>query len=37
MEAKYWHLQINNFHNELLKVKDKVDEFVEISRETIIN
>jgi len=33
---KYWHLPINHFHNELLKVKGKVDGFVEISRETAL-
>jgi len=31
MEAKYWHLLINHFNNELQEVKGKVDGFVEIS------
>lgn len=36
LEANYWYLPINHFHNELPEVKGKVDGFVEISRETII-
>ena len=34
---KYWYLPINHFKNELQEVKGNVDEFVEISRETMIN
>jgi len=33
LEAKYRHLLINHFDNELQEVKGNVDGFVEISRE----
>jgi len=32
LEAKYRHLPINHFHNELQKVKGKVNEFTELIR-----
>jgi len=34
---KYWYLLINHFNNELQEVKGKVDGFVELRRETMIN
>jgi hypothetical protein len=34
---KYWYLLINHFNNELQEVKGKVDEFVEISREILLD
>jgi len=37
LEAKYRHLLINHHNNELQEAKGKVDGFVEISRETMIN
>jgi hypothetical protein len=37
LEAKYWHLLINHFNNDLQEVKGKVDGFAEISREKMIN
>jgi len=37
LEAKYWHLLINHFNNELREVKGKVDRFAEINRKTIFD
>jgi len=36
LKAKYWHLLINHFNNELQEVKGNVDGFAEISRETAL-
>ena len=36
LEAKYRHLPINHFHNELQKVKGKVNEFTELNEKRFV-